>query len=88
MVCDSPEFLNDNEAIPLQAASLHAGTIGTVKGPEQAGWQIVWRKDTKVRNLQYHWTEELMEAFIASTRQSLRGQVVARMTPVWRVRGP
>jgi hypothetical protein len=88
MVCDSPSFLNDREAVPLQAASLHAGTIGAVKGYEQAGWQTVWRQDTKIRNLQYHWTEELMEAFIASTRQSLRAAVAARMIPVWHVRGP
>jgi hypothetical protein len=88
MVCDSPAFLNDSEAVPLQAASLHAGTIGVAKGSEQAGWQIDWRKDTKVRNFQYHWTEELMEAFVASTRQSLRAGVGARMTPVWHVKGP
>ena len=88
MICGSPLFLNDSQAIPLQAASLHAGTIGAVKGSEQAGWQVFWRKDSKVRNLHYHWTEELIEAFIASTRQSLRAAISAHMTPVWRVRGP
>lgn len=88
MVGDSPFFSNDSEAIPLQAASLYAGTIGAIKESEPAGWQIVWRKDTKVRNLQYHWTEELMDTFIASTRQSLRAAATAHMTPIWRVRGP
>jgi hypothetical protein len=85
MICDYPSFINDNEAIPLQAASLHAGTIGAA---EQAGWQAAGRKDTKVRNLHYHWTEELMDAFVALTRQSLRAAITAHITPIWRVRGP
>ena len=87
MVGDPPYFLSDREVIPLQAADLHAGTIRTIKQVNQAGWNVVipsHMPGAKVRHLQYHWTEELIDEFVSSASGLFRPIATARMTPVWR----